>query len=384
MQKQRALLFFVASVVWMLVPLMAAAQGLVPCEGLDCDLCKLGQLMQNIINFLIGLSVSVAAAMFAYAGFLYVTGGSNPTQISKAHKIFKSVLIGFLIAISAYLVVQTLLSAVFDQESDFWVGSNWFELKCSAQERLMNRSIDQLISEVIPSEERITQILSVPTPGGGVAFVGCEGPNAVYSPNFNGGMCFDEAKGEWSQPVSAVSGGTTRSDADLAAAIANTKQYQVELARACAKYGLNDCAITNAIMAAESGGRAVECNGAGACGPMQVLPTTACGLNRSMAGCNTCRVKVDNTNGNCSTVAAHITTPSVNIDFGVNYISQLSRQFGENPVAIAAGYNGGPNANRTSRDCPGQTWWQCTKNEGYAETRNYVPNVLKAQSFVNQ
>src|SRR3989344_3403584 len=150
MQKQRAFLFFIASLVWILVPLVAAAQGLVPCEGIECNLCNLGELMQNIINFLIGLSISIAAVMFAYAGFLYTTAGANPTQIGRAHKIFQNVLIGFLIAISAWLVVQTILNAVFDKESFFESGQDWFDLKCVSEtgtgegERLMGTSLKNL------------------------------------------------------------------------------------------------------------------------------------------------------------------------------------------------------------------------------------------------
>ncbi|MDP4020750.1 MAG: hypothetical protein Q8P58_01770, partial [Candidatus Adlerbacteria bacterium] len=162
MQRPRALLFFVAGLVWMAIPLIAAAQ-LVPCGtdatggALSCDLCSLGRLMQNIINYLIlYVSIPLAAAMFAYAGFLYVTGAANPTQISKAHSIFKRVLIGFLIAISAWLVVQTILNAVFDKDGFFDSGGDWFTLSCvsdlgpDAGQRLTDKNFGDLINEIIP------------------------------------------------------------------------------------------------------------------------------------------------------------------------------------------------------------------------------------------
>ena len=116
--------------------------------------------MQNIINFLIVLSIPIAAAMFAFAGFLYVTGASNPTKIAQAHKIFKNVLIGFLIAISAWLVVQTILNAVFDKEGFFESGGDWFTLSCvkkttdtpGQEGRLIGTNFGDLISEVFPSK----------------------------------------------------------------------------------------------------------------------------------------------------------------------------------------------------------------------------------------
>ncbi len=39
---------------------------------------------------------------------------------------------------------------------------------------------------------------------------------------------------------------------------------------------------------------------------------------------------------------------------------------------VYAAYNGGYDANFCSKSCAKQTWWQCTKNPGYAETRTYV------------
>ena len=62
---------------------------------------------------------------------------------------------------------------------------------------------------------------------------------------------------------------------------------------------------------------------------------------------------------------------------GVQYINQLSNQFNTMENVIA-GYNGGAGANKNSVTCPGQTYWACAANEGYAETRNYVPNVINA------
>jgi hypothetical protein len=156
MQKPRALLFFIASIVWFAIPIIAAAQGLVPCDGLSCNLCDLGILMQKIINFLIALTIPIAAVLFAYAGVLYTTAGGSPERINRAHRIFRNVLIGFLIAISAWLVVQTLLSVVFDK--DFWIGGNWNELRCISEsspyqgenKRLIGTNFGDLLDLILP------------------------------------------------------------------------------------------------------------------------------------------------------------------------------------------------------------------------------------------
>lgn len=123
------------------------SDGIVPCQGLDCDLCSVGKLAQNIINFLLAISIPIAAVMFAYAGVLYVTSSGNPSKVAKAHKVFKNVGIGFALAISGWLVVQTILSTLFNDS--FWVGGNWNELKCvEDSRRLMDKDLSDLFNEV--------------------------------------------------------------------------------------------------------------------------------------------------------------------------------------------------------------------------------------------
>ncbi|OGC84703.1 hypothetical protein A3F55_02455 [Candidatus Adlerbacteria bacterium RIFCSPHIGHO2_12_FULL_53_18] len=405
MQKQRALLFFVAALLWLSIPLIADAQGLVPCgvwEGpipeqntpayseyirttTGCDLCSLGQLMQNIINFLIGLSVSVAAAMFAYAGFLYVTGGSNPTQISKAHKIFKSVLIGFLIAISAYLVVQTLLSVVFDQ--DFWIGGSWNELQCSREERLRNASLSDLLGEVIPTTPLPIKAISAPSGSspGSVIQVTCPNGykyNQMQQVCVNSSCQFQEACDQVEPTIVSTTAGLTGplttdpnarifSVAQLEAKIQGTNQYAAQLQTICRQQGYSDCEMAQAVMAIESNGNAGAVSPARCVGLMQVCPDTARGLDSSLAGLSN------------SEITARLKDPVYNMTLGVKYLTQMEGQFGRSTNTIAA-YNGGPRANNRSFDCPGQTWWQCTANSGYAETRSYVPNVANARSIILQ
>ena len=99
--------------------------GLIPCTGLNCEACHLASLAQRIINFLIGLSIPLAAAMFAYAGVIYFTSGVVD-KIEKAHKIFKSVGIGFLIVLGAWLGIQTVLKTIL---SDAYYQS-WNTIQC--------------------------------------------------------------------------------------------------------------------------------------------------------------------------------------------------------------------------------------------------------------
>lgn len=97
-----------------------APLGLVPCDntpGADgkianpCDFNALMRLIDKVIKFILyGLSVPIAAIMFAYAGFLMVTSGGSPENRSKAKSIFSSVVFGLVIVAGAYIIVKTILS----------------------------------------------------------------------------------------------------------------------------------------------------------------------------------------------------------------------------------------------------------------------------------
>lgn len=156
------LVFWVPTILFLTPVLLMAAQ-LVPCGqstgitdplrgdpgAIGCNLCAFGQLIQNVINFMIGLSIPIAVGLFAWAGILYFSSAENPGQIDKAHKIFKSVFIGLLIALSGWLVVQTLLNATLS--SQFTGGWSWNTLQCvkdigpNAGQRLDGKTVGDIL-----------------------------------------------------------------------------------------------------------------------------------------------------------------------------------------------------------------------------------------------
>ena len=88
---------------------------LVPCNGSSespCNFNALVQLASNIIDFIIYMSVSVSAIMFAYAGFLYITAQGETGKISTAHSIFKNVGLGLVFVLGAWLIVKAVLTGL--------------------------------------------------------------------------------------------------------------------------------------------------------------------------------------------------------------------------------------------------------------------------------
>ena len=99
------------------LPLIGYAQpsftgDIVPECGPDqmCGFCDLVTLGENIVRFLVFFAVVVAILMFVYAGFLYLTGGSNAGQVSKAHRVFWVTLVGLVLTLAAWLIIDVIMT----------------------------------------------------------------------------------------------------------------------------------------------------------------------------------------------------------------------------------------------------------------------------------
>jgi len=119
--------FFIFLVL--ILPLTTFAAPIVPC-GIDgnndtyvfngvshkySDKCGFDHLIigiNNIINFLLMITGSIAALVFAAAGFMVLTAGSNEGQVTKAKEMSWSVVKGFALMISAWLLVKLVLTAL--------------------------------------------------------------------------------------------------------------------------------------------------------------------------------------------------------------------------------------------------------------------------------
>ena len=105
--------------VALLVPLLASAQGgIVPCTN-NCGFEELITLIQRVIDFIIVTGTSVAALLFAWAGWLYMSARGDTGQIGKAHNVFTTVFWGYVIILSAWLVVRTILDALLKSGFSF-------------------------------------------------------------------------------------------------------------------------------------------------------------------------------------------------------------------------------------------------------------------------
>lgn len=98
------------------------ANGLVPDCGYDirtlsnkegagrmCGLTDAITLIQRLIEYIFILILPIAAIVFVYVGYLFLTSGGNPDKRSTAKKAMLNLVIGIVIIMAAWLIVKTIL-----------------------------------------------------------------------------------------------------------------------------------------------------------------------------------------------------------------------------------------------------------------------------------
>lgn len=86
-----------------------------------CNFEMLMKLVNNVINFLlVYFATPLAAIIFAYAGFTLITSGGNEHGKTHAKAMIKNVLVGYIIALAAWLIINTILSAFLTPEAMNW------------------------------------------------------------------------------------------------------------------------------------------------------------------------------------------------------------------------------------------------------------------------
>lgn len=119
------------------------AQGIVPAgkedfKGSGYGTCEFVELVNNGIAFLIGLFALLAVIVFIYAGYLLVSSRGNVAVMQQAKTLFTNVLIGLVIMLSAFLVINTILGIMVGGSSGIL---NWASPPCSYENQAGNPAV---------------------------------------------------------------------------------------------------------------------------------------------------------------------------------------------------------------------------------------------------
>jgi len=112
---------FLSGIALFSVGFVAHAQSgpIVTCKTPEsCNLNALFQTLSNVMDRLLQLATAMAVILFAWAGMLYLFSGVEPAKRKQAHNIIVATVVGFLIALSAWLIIEVLVNTL-DVEPDF-------------------------------------------------------------------------------------------------------------------------------------------------------------------------------------------------------------------------------------------------------------------------
>ncbi len=87
-------------------------EGFVCCSGPDCNFDSFKYSIEHIIKYALNLAFVAIALMVAYAGYLYMTSGGDSGKRQEAHEMFHKVVIGILVVLLAFLIVEIITSTL--------------------------------------------------------------------------------------------------------------------------------------------------------------------------------------------------------------------------------------------------------------------------------
>lgn len=110
-------LLVLIALILLVAPNPALAQ-FVPCDGvaidggIPCDACYLIEMGQRILFWLIGILTVVFGFVALAAGWEMVTSGGNPAALSSAKQKLLNAVIGLLLVLAAWLLVDILMRSL--------------------------------------------------------------------------------------------------------------------------------------------------------------------------------------------------------------------------------------------------------------------------------
>ncbi|MEK9186221.1 MAG: hypothetical protein AAB885_01400 [Patescibacteria group bacterium] len=97
-----------------------AFAALIPCEGLECQFCHFAELIGRVINFGLKLVIPIGVVFIAWGGLEILTAAGSTEKAKKGKDILTAAVIGIVIALTAWLLLSTLLQIITGQGFTPW------------------------------------------------------------------------------------------------------------------------------------------------------------------------------------------------------------------------------------------------------------------------
>jgi len=133
----KSIIFTFFFLVVSILPETASAQGIFGgvCNGINCSACDIAVIANSFISWLIGAVMVLFAVLMVIAGFGLVTSQGNPDALNTAKSKFTNAIIGLIIVLSAWILVDTLMRGLLVNSDNADVSGYlaWSEIQCMTQ-----------------------------------------------------------------------------------------------------------------------------------------------------------------------------------------------------------------------------------------------------------
>lgn len=167
--KKIILIFFL---LVLFLPLSTKAAGLVPCGGSDdpstikdeslpCTVCDLLVLFQNVLDFAIKIAFLIVIIFIVYGGFCWIFSGGNEANIKTGQKIMTNAIIGLVIILCAWLIVNTVFWLIAQIGGEDKTGT-WWHLECPNPAETPTEAPEAPIESVEPDNDGASEPATEP------------------------------------------------------------------------------------------------------------------------------------------------------------------------------------------------------------------------------
>lgn len=111
--KKKSLLSLILLMTFMFLGSVGFVAAQVQMPSTDLPETTVEEILENVVNWIMGIITLVAAIVIIIAGIMWATAGGNEEQQAKARKMLISGVIGLIIALAAWGIL-TVVSGLFD------------------------------------------------------------------------------------------------------------------------------------------------------------------------------------------------------------------------------------------------------------------------------
>jgi len=115
------------------LPLITGAKGLVPCGGPDenpCTACDVVVMIEKILHFALDSGVIIIVGAIIWGGITWITSLGDSKKIEKGKNIIQSAIIGLIIVLGSYIIINTTFWLIAHLGGDNYV-DKWFQIDCT-------------------------------------------------------------------------------------------------------------------------------------------------------------------------------------------------------------------------------------------------------------